>query len=181
MQWRNSNERFGWIAVSLHWLVALTVCSLFAVGWWMTELDYYDEWYQRAPWWHKSVGIVLFFVLCFRVYRRLVDPAPKSLSSHKPWEVKTAKVIHVLLYGLLLVIALSGYLISTADGRAISVFGWFSVPASITFIPDQEEVAGAIHFYVAVVLMSLVSLHALAGLKHHFLDKDRTLLRMLGK
>ena len=76
---------------------------------------------------------------------------------------------------------LAGYLISTADGRGISVFGWFDVPASITSIPEQEDVAGAVHFYLAWGLVILAGLHGLAALKHHFIDRDTTLLRMLGR
>ena len=60
MQLKNSTTRFGFIAIAMHWLVALTVFPLFALGWWMTELDYYDSWYKLGPWWHKSIGILLF-------------------------------------------------------------------------------------------------------------------------
>jgi cytochrome b561 len=77
------------------------------------------------------------------------------------------------------VIPLSGYLISTADGRAIQVFDWFEVPALVTGIANQEDIAGAVHYWVAVALIALASLHGLAALKHHFLDRDGTLLRML--
>jgi cytochrome b561 len=78
-------------------------------------------------------------------------------------------------------VMISGYLISTADGRAISVFGWFEVPALITSIPDQEDIAGLIHEYLAWGLVIFSGLHALAALKHHFIDRDPTLKRMLGR
>jgi len=86
-----------------------------------------------------------------------------------------------LLYLLLFVIMFSGYLISTADGRAIEVFGWFDVPATITSIPNQEDVAGLVHKFAAFLLIGLVVLHAAAALKHHFIDRDRTLLRIFGR
>ena len=76
---------------------------------------------------------------------------------------------------------ISGYLISTADGRAISVFGWFEVPATITSIPKQEDVAGLVHQYLAWGLVIFSGVHALAALKHHFIDRDATLNRMLGR
>jgi cytochrome b561 len=76
---------------------------------------------------------------------------------------------------------LSGYLISTADNRPIEVFGWFSVPATITSIPEQEDVAGLVHLVVASTLIGLVMLHAAAALKHHFIDRDRSLVRILGR
>ncbi|MNR57354.1 hypothetical protein D3C85_1781150 [compost metagenome] len=76
---------------------------------------------------------------------------------------------------------ISGYLISTAEGVAIDVFGWFSVPATLSGLPEQADVAGVIHFYLAWSLVVLAVLHALAALKHHFLDRDPTLTRMLGR
>ena len=75
----------------------------------------------------------------------------------------------------------SGYLISTADNRPIDVFGWFFIPASITSIPDQEDTAGLVHLVVASTLLGLVLLHAAAALKHHYIDRDDTLKRILGR
>jgi len=181
MQWKNSTTRFGLIAVALHWLMALTIFVLFGLGLWMTELDYYDSWYKQGPWWHKSIGILLFFTLLFRLFWRKLTPPPVALASHKSWEVRLAHMAHLFLYLLLFAIMLSGYLISTADNRPIEVFGWFSIPATLTSIPNQEDVAGLVHLILASSIIGLVSLHAAAALKHHFIDRDRTLERIFGK
>jgi len=181
MQWKNSTTRFGLIAVALHWLVALSVFGLFGLGLWMTELDYYDTWYKQGPWLHKSIGIMLFFIVVFRLCWRVLTPPPAALTSHKPREIKLAHMAHLLMYLLLLAIMVSGYLISTADNRAIEVFGWFDVPATITSLPDQEDIAGWAHLILASTLIGLVVLHAAAALKHHFFDRDRTLKRIFGR
>jgi len=181
MQLKNSTTHFGLVAVSLHWLVAIAVFALFGLGLWMTGLDYYDSWYKQGPWWHKSIGILLFFVVIFRLGWRVLTPPPAALPDHKPWEIKLAHMAHRLLYLLLLAIMLSGYLISTADNRAIEVFGWFSIPATITSLPDQEDVAGWVHLTLASILIGLAVLHAAAALKHHFIDRDRTLKRIFGR
>jgi cytochrome b561 len=181
MQLKNSTTRFGLIAITLHWLVALTVFALFGLGLWMTGLDYYHSWYKQGPWLHKSIGILLFLVVIFRLSWRILTPPPVALSSHKPWEVRIAHITHRLIYLLLLTIMVSGYLISTADNRAIEVFGWFSIPASITSIPNQEDIAGWVHLILACFLIGLALLHAMAALKHHFVDRDRTLMRILGR
>lgn len=181
MQWTNNHIRFGAVAIALHWLVALAVFGLFAVGWWMTGLDYYSAWYQAAPWWHKSVGLTLALIVLLRIIWRFVNPPPAPLETHTPAETRIAKVVHLLLYFLLVVTFISGYLISTADGRPIEVFGWFTVPATLTSVPNQEDIAGWIHWIVACTLMGLVGLHAMAALKHHFIDRDRSLLRILGR
>lgn len=180
-QWKNNTSRFGIVAIALHWLVALVVFALFALGFWMVELDYYDVWYKQGPWWHKSVGILLFFTVIFRLVWRLFTPPPVALSSHKRWEIRAAQMTHLLLYFLLFAIMVSGYLISTADNRPIEVFGWFSIPATITSIPKQEDVAGLVHWVLAYTVIALVLLHAAAALKHHFIDRDRTLKRIFGK
>ena len=74
---------------------------------------------------------------------------------------------------------ISGYLISTADGRAVDVFGWFEIPATLQGIEGQEDIAGEIHFILAMILLAVIALHILAALRHHFILKDRTMSRML--
>jgi cytochrome b561 len=177
--WRNSRQQYGIISIALHWLVALLVFGLFGLGLWMVELDYYHRWYQRAPDLHKSIGISLFGLMLLRQLWRYTNPRPAPLPSHANWEKRLAGAVHGFLYLLLFVLMLSGYLISTADGRAIEVFGLFRVPATLTGIPNQEDLAGVVHQILGYVLIGLVALHALAALKHHFLDRDGTLRRML--
>ncbi|WP_226642616.1 cytochrome b [Microbulbifer variabilis] len=180
MQARNNQHHYGWIAIALHWLMAPAVIGVFALGWWMRQLSYYDPWYQQAPSIHKSLGILLLIALMIRLLWRSINTTPKAAPGTPRWQALTAHGIHGLIYLLLLAILLSGYLISTADGRPIDVFGWFSVGATIQGIPNQEDIAGSLHEILAWTLIVLVSLHALAALKHHFIDRDATLRRMLG-
>ncbi|MBQ57273.1 MULTISPECIES: cytochrome b [Pseudomonas] len=181
MQWRNSPTRYGFVSVSLHWLVALVVFGLFALGYWMVGLDYYSSWYTKAPDIHKSVGLILFAVMVLRVIWRWVSPPPGHLASHGPLTQKATRFGHAFLYLGLFVLMISGYLISTAEGRGIPVFGWFEVPATLTSIPNQEDVAGLVHEYLAWALVIFAGVHGLAALKHHFIDRDTTLTRMLGR
>lgn len=179
MSIRNTKQTYGWVAIVIHWLVALSVFALFGLGLFMVDLNYYSSWYQTAPMIHKSVGILLFMLMLFRLIWRMLNPHPESPANHKAWERQGAKVGHWLLYALLFCLMISGYLISTADGRAIVVFEWFEVPATITGIAQQEEAAGDIHEILAWALIVLAAGHAFAALKHHFIDKDNTLVRML--
>lgn len=181
MQWRNTTFRYGLISVSLHWLVAIAVFGLFALGFWMVGLSYYSGWYQMAPNIHKSIGILLFIVMLARLLWRLASPPPPALAEHGRLTRLASKAGHGFLYLGLFVLMTSGYLISTADGRGISVFGWFEVPASVTSIPNQGDVAGLIHEYLAWAIVIFAVLHGLAALKHHFIDRDRTLLRIFGR
>lgn len=180
MQVRNSSDRYGLVAVLLHWLVALTVIALAILGLWMVDLSYYSTYYRSAPFWHKSVGVALAAVLLLRLLWRLLNRQPSHLPNHKRWETRLAGAVHVLLYGLLLAIVASGYLISTAKGQPVSVFGLFDLPAWITSLPKQADRAGAIHYWLATGMLGLAGLHAAGALKHHFIDRDDTLRRMLG-
>lgn len=181
MRISNSSDAYGLIAVVLHWLVAAVVVGLFTLGLWMVELTYYDDWYRTAPAVHKAVGVLLFMVVALRFGWRQLGPHPAPLASHGPLERRAAGIAHALMYVLLLAVMLSGYLISTADGRPIDVFGLFRVPALISDLPNQADIAGKVHLYLAITLVSLAAVHALAALKHQFIDRDGTLLRMLGR
>jgi cytochrome b561 len=176
---RNTTESYGLISILLHWLVALTVFGLITLGLWMVDLNYYSPWYKQAPFWHKSIGLLLFAVLFARLLWRMTNPQPKTPDSHQHWEVQLAHAVHALLYLMLFAILISGYLISTAKGQGISVFGWFELPALITGLPRQADRAGAVHYWLAMALLALVVLHILGALKHHFIDRDTTLIRML--
>ncbi|WP_217476022.1 cytochrome b [Stutzerimonas stutzeri] len=181
MQWRNSTSNYGLVSIVMHWLVAIGVVGLFALGYWMVGLTYYSSWYRTAPEIHKSIGLLLLALMTFRVVWRFLSPGPKPLAHHGRLTRAGTKAGHGLLYIGLFAAMISGYLISTADGRGISVFGWFEVPATITSIPKQEDVAGLVHQYLAWGLLIFSGVHALAALKHHFIDRDATLKRMLGR
>ncbi|MEG3620212.1 cytochrome b [Magnetovibrio sp. PR-2] len=180
-RWRNSDRRWGGVSVVLHWTMALAVFGLFGLGLWMTSLSYYDPWYKQGPSIHKAMGVLLFATLLVRLAWRAFDHTPAPLRSHSALERKGAHAAHVALYAGLCVVMLSGYLISTADGRAIDVFGLFEVPATLSRLKNQEDIAGVVHLWLASGLVGVAVLHGGAALKHHVLDKDATLLRMLGR
>ena len=180
MTWRNTNSQWGWLAIGFHWISVITVITLFSLGLWMVDLTYYDPWYKQGPFLHKSIGVILFLLTLLRLMWRYFSITPESLNVHASWQIKAAQVSHMLLYILLFSVMLSGYLISTADGRAVEVFNLFSIPASIYGIEKQEDIAGEIHFVLALVLVGISLIHAMAAIKHHFIDRDRTLRRMTG-
>jgi len=179
MHWRNGNNDWGTVAIGLHWLIALVVFGMFGLGLYMTDLTYYDPWYHKAPHVHRSIGVLLFIATVFRLLWRLFNPTPLPLPNHKAWEKRLAKGVHTALYILLFALMVSGYLITTADGRPVYVFDWFSVPATLTG-QHQEDIAGVVHQLLAWSVITLALLHAAASFKHHLVDRDRTLKRMLG-
>lgn len=178
LMWRNSEQGYGAVQILIHWTTAILVTGMFALGLTMVDLSYYDPWYHRAPALHKSIGLVLMGLFLFRVLWRLGERKPAPLSAH-PWQQKAAGGMHLLLYLALFALLTSGYLIASADGRPIPVFDFFALPALALPVENQEEFAGDVHEVTAWSLIFLVVLHGAAAMKHHFIDKDASLRRIL--
>jgi cytochrome b561 len=179
MKWRNDDQHYGWIAIGLHWLVAVAVLGLFGLGLYMVELGYYDPWYRTAPNLHRSVGLTLFAVAVVRLLWWTASTSPSPPANHHRWERLGARLAHWSLLTTLFIAMISGYLISTADGSGIDVFGLLEVPSLTGQQKGLESSAGLVHYWSAWALVVLAGLHGLAALKHHFIDRDATLKRML--
>lgn len=174
---RNTTQNYGWIARGLHWLVAATVLGMFGLGLWMRGLDYYDPWYQPAPELHISIGLLLMGAMVLRVVWKATNPKPAPIGDNRI-EQKLASLAHVGLYIVLFALMITGYLYATAEGRPAGIFGVIQVPA----VPGSAIVKGYIgwvHEYLAYMIMALTGLHTAAALKHHFIDRDNTLRRMM--
>lgn len=176
MQVRDTTTGYGLTTRVVHWLMAVAIVGMYALGLWMVELDYYSPYYRSAPDLHRSVGMLLLFLLVARFLWRVLNTQPDDDDLSKIERV-ASKIVHWGFYPLLFALMLSGYLMSTADGRPIEVFDWFSVPALI-HDKGMEKTAGEIHEFLANLTMLVVALHALAALKHHFFDRGRSLVRM---
>lgn len=176
--WRNTTAAYGLVSVVLHWLVALAVFGLFGLGLWMVGLSYYSPWYTTAPMIHIGVGVLLGAVLILRLVWRLANPRPAFEPTLGRAERIGALSAHAVMYVLMFGVTISGYLIPSAQGDPVSVFGWFSLPPLVA-AEGQQDLAGWLHYYGAWALVLIAGVHTLAALKHHFIDRDRTLIKML--
>lgn len=181
MALKNRTQAYGWVSIALHWIMAVLVIGLYFLGEYIVDLSYYDVEYKTMPALHKSFGALMFLLLLMRIVWTLSHTRPRPATGASRAEVVMAKLAHFMIYILMIIIPLSGYLISTADGRPIEVFSLISIPAIETGLERQEELAGQVHAISASILMLLVVVHALAALKHHFINRDETLIRMFGK
>lgn len=176
MHIKDTPDGYGLVSRLFHWLMALAIVALFVLGWWMVGLDYYSPYYNSAPNLHRGAGILLLVALIARIVWRFLNIKPDD-SELTPIERKASYLVHIGFYPLLLALMLSGYFISTPDGRPIDVFGLFSVP-SIIQQKGLEDIAGLSHRVLAYVTMVLAAVHSIAAFKHHYKDKSSILTRM---
>ena len=122
MSFTNTPERYGVISAALHWLSAIIVYGMFALGLWMVTLSYYDGWYHKAPELHKSIGILLMMGLVIRVLWRVISPPPGPLPSYSPMTRLAAKAGHLALYLLLFAIGISAAETAVAIAIIINIY-----------------------------------------------------------
>ena len=174
----NSPTRYGLPARILHWSVAALVLFLIWLGWWMVELSYYDSWYYASRQWHEALGILVWAMGLMFAAGHLVNRPPASLPL-TGWERRASWAAHKLLYLSLLVLPVTGYLIATADGNGMELFGLVTLPSLFGKSESVRIAATTIHTFGSYGLLALVFIHASGALKHHLLDRDRTLMRMI--
>lgn len=178
MHLKDSRTGFGWVSIAFHWVSALVIVFLFGLGVYMRSLGYYDTWYHKGPALHISVGLLFAGLMLVRLAWRASNPLPADLDSNRLQNL-AAKLIKWAFYLLILVVLVSGYMITTAEGEAADVFGWFAIPPIAEFSSTTVDFVGALHKYLAWTIIGLAIVHSLAALYHHFVKRDRTLVRML--
>lgn len=181
MQLRSSNENYGLIARALHWLIALSMITLLGLGWWMVGLDYFHPWYHRGLQLHKSLGLLLLCIVILKFLWQLQDHMPAQIFPHKAFERHASRAAHLILRLAMLLIPLSGYIISTSENAAIEVFDWFSVPPVMPVNTLVRDSAITVHYYLAYTTLLIVLLHIAGALKHQFIDHEDIIGRMLWK
>lgn len=182
---KDTKAKFTATTVTLHWLIAVVVISLLAVGIYMQE----NEVIFLYPI-HKSIGILVSIVIIARVVWRIINRFPPVLHSGTKVLNIMAKIAHSLLLLATIIMPISGMLMSAYGGHDLAIFG-FELLAENIDPNDPEEViplnkdvsafANDVHSFFGYTLIVVLVLHIAAALKHHLIDKDGTLRRMLGK
>ncbi len=177
---KNSERHYGWISITLHWLIGLCIIGLYFLGGYMMDISYYDSFYTLGPKIHEALGISVLLLMVFRVLWTLFNTKPNPAANNSNFVNKASSIAHIGLYCMTFVILISGLLVAFAGGHGLEIFDWFTIPGPNQLFDNQASRAGEIHELVGNGLMALVVLHALAALKHHFFEKDNTLSKMLG-
>lgn len=181
----DTRQQFSKITVSLHWVVALLMIALLAVGIYMTENEDYSLYNI-----HKSFGVVVLVLALARVVWRIKNGWPQAAGHYKAYEHTLAHIVHWTLILGTVIMPVSGVIFSSMGGHHVPLFGIDLIPAvhdpanPADVLPRNaalSELAGEVHEVVGYLLIACIVLHIIGALKHHIIDKDGTLLRMKGK
>ncbi len=178
MALKNNSETWGSLSIGLHWLTLILILSLAAVGMNMDDLPNGPQKIQIYAL-HKSFGLTVLALTAIRLSWRLLSVTPDPVPNTPKWQEWAAKLVHGALYVLLFAMPISGWLYNSAAGFPLKYFGLFSLPKLSGYDPQLKALAGEAHETFFYVLALLMLMHAGAALKHHYLDKDNTLTRML--
>ncbi len=178
MAFKSEANRWGIGARTLHWIMAVLIIGLGLVGLYMSDLPNSPQKIKIYAL-HKSIGLTVLALLLLRLAWRMADRRPDELPMPR-WQALTARAVHGLLYLLMLALPLSGWLYNSASGYPLQWFSLFNLP-SLTGGADAalKGLAHDVHEYGFFVLVLALLAHAGAALKHHFIDRDDTLVRML--
>jgi len=177
----SESATYSGVAIGLHWVLALALVGIFAVGSYMADLPF-SPLRLKLYNWHKWAGITILTLSVMRLLWRLTHrpPAlPQAVAQQMPvWQQWAHHATHYALYLLFFVVPLLGWAYSSAAGFPIVVFGLIPLPDLVSASKDLAEVLKPLHRLAAWSLCALVLLHVAAALKHHFINRDGLMGRM---
>ena len=173
-----NTQRYTGVAIGLHWLIGLMILISFGVGLYMVDLSLSPT-KLRLYSWHKWAGVTIFTLVLIRGFWRLTHTAPALPVDMPRWQRVAANALHYLLYALMIAIPLSGWLMSSAKGFQTVYFGVLPIPDLLDKNKELGETLALVHKALNYTMIGIVIVHAAAALKHHFIDKDDILRRML--
>lgn len=178
MTWRNTSERYGSLSIGIHWLMLLLIAAVYAC----IELrEFFPK--GSAPrealkTWHFMLGLSVFVLVWLRLVLHAMGPTPCIKPEPPKWQALAAKLMHLALYGLMIGLPLTGWLLLSAAGKPIPFFG-LQLPALIAENKGLAETIKEVHEAGGTIGYIIIGLHAFAALFHHYWVGDNTLRRML--
>ena len=173
--WKNNEKKWGIIAQFLHWFVFAFLVGQITLGFIMGDFEGDQKWALFDL--HKALGMSVILVIVFRLLWRFMSPLPKDPPMPQ-WQNESARIVIWVLYFLMIMIPVSGYLMSTLGGHPIKIFD-LGVIEPLMKDPELSKIANKAHKYMVWGIIGFASLHILAAFYHHFILKDDVLKRML--
>lgn len=176
MKLRNSNHHFGLISILLHWFIAALIIGLLAVGLYMVRLPISLE-KLKLYGWHKEYGFLVLGLVILRLIWRLTNVTPQL--NLPLWERLGARTAHWGFYFFMFAMPITGWLITSSAGLPASFFGWFTLPNLVAPSEELRPWFQLAHQWLGYALIGLIVVHTAAALKHHLINKDDILRRMI--
>ncbi len=177
---RNSAATYGSVTKSFHWLIAALIVTMIPLGIYAAGLPDADPWKPTLFSLHKTMGLFIFFTALARIVWAISQPKPAELHPDRKVETFVAALVHWLLYASLIVVPLSGWIHHAATTGFAPI--WWPFGQGLPFVPIDDSIAHtakALHIIFERVLVLSLLLHIAGALKHHIIDRDDTLRRML--
>ena len=178
MSLKSTPSRYGNLSIALHWLMLVLIAAVYACIELKGNFPKGSETRELLKQWHFMLGMAIFALVWLRLIARLVSPTPSIEPAPASWQNTLAKLMHLALYALMIGAPLAGWLILSAAGKPIPFFG-LELPPLIDKNPSLAGDIKELHETVAVAGYWLIGLHALAGVFHHYVARDNTLVRMM--
>jgi cytochrome b561 len=177
MTFRNTTRAWGTLSRTFHWLIVLLIINQWLIAERADDLKGLAK--VQALGWHKSFGITILMLAILRLVWRWMNPVPALEGNTRRWERVLAGLSHVLLYGLIFALPLTGWMMSSARSYSVSWFKLFQLPNLVSPNPAVYEWMNGAHHFLFNLLVVVAALHVLGALKHHFIDRNEVLKRML--
>ena len=176
MQLRNTPLIYGSVSKFFHWLIAILIICMLVFGYFLGDVpkDYQPMTYNI----HKLIGLTILLLMLLRLGWALMNVKPRLPDGTPCWQRGAERLTHFLLYVAVIGMPLFGWVGSVAAGHAPHI-GGFDINLPIAQSKELADTAFTLHGYFAIVLIVLISIHALAALYHHFICRDDILRRML--
>lgn len=171
-------EKFSFTTRLLHWTITAFLLIQIPLAWYMIDLPLGPDKFAKYAL-HKSFGSVLFTLAVARLVWAIIGSRPQLPPNTKRYEKILAKTTQGLLYLLVIIMPISGWVMSSAANVPVTVFGVIALPNLVEPNEQLMEIMQNVHEMQSIALLSLVTFHVVAGLKHHFLDRDNVLHSML--
>lgn len=174
----NTRDSYGSVTKTLHWLIALLIIAMLIIGFVMTSLPEGSTQHDLVAW-HKSIGMIILFLMVIRLGWRFANPPPLLPATVPSWEKFAARSLQNVFYLLLFAMPISGWLMSSWGEHPVMVLGWFNAALPVAKNKPMADNAWIAHQVMAWIIIGCLVLHIAAALKHHFIEKNNVLKRML--